>query len=162
MKKILKILSSLTFLVVCISTLYFVFNFKMYIVVTGSMQPTFQIDELVIVRCSNENTSYEVGDIITYYDSTIGIDVTHRIVGIDNNEFYTQGDYNNARDLNPVTKEKIVGKVVWNSYFLGYLYVQYKFHLLILIIATIIAINIFFMDTDKKIIGKHRKEKVDL
>ena len=106
------------------------------------MQPTFKINELILVKYSNKETEYSIGDIITYYDETIEIDVTHRIVDIVGDQFYTQGDGNNARDLNPVSREKIVGKVIYNSFFLGYLYVKYRFIIMILIILFVIAMNI--------------------
>lgn len=113
------------------------------------MQPTFQINELVLVKCSNKNTTYSIGDIITYYDKEIDIAVTHRIVDIDGEKLYTQGDNNNSRDLNPVTKDIIVGKVIYNSYFLGYLYVNYRFFIMILIIIFVIALNILLSPTKK-------------
>lgn len=113
------------------------------------MQPTFQVNELVLVKCSNKNTTYSIGDIITYYDKEIDIAVTHRIVDIDGEKLYTQGDNNNLRDLNPVTKDIIVGKVIYNSYSLGYLYVNYRFFIMILIIIFVIALNILFSPTKK-------------
>lgn len=149
-KKINKILSFAFILAILIFTLYLILNFRLYIVATGSMQPTFQINELVVVKCSNEDTIYEVGDIITYYDADIDIDVTHRIVEINDNKIYTQGDYNNARDLNPTTSENIVGKVIWNSTFLGNLYVRYKFQILALMILIIVAVNVFFSEPKSK------------
>lgn len=106
------------------------------------MQPTFKVNELVLVKCSNNATEYSIGDIITYYDKTIDIDVTHRIVEILGEEFYTQGDGNNTRDLNPVSKDIIIGKVIYNSFFLGNLYVKYRYIIIILIIIFVIAINI--------------------
>ena len=105
------------------------------------MQPTFKVNELIVVKKSNEDTQYYVGDIITYYDQEIDIDVTHRIVEIAGENFYTKGDYNNARDLNSVNKDQIVGKVVYNSYFLGNLYINYKFVIITLIIITVIVLN---------------------
>lgn len=114
------------------------------------MQPTFNINELILVRKNNKSTQYLVGDIITYYDKEIDIDVTHRIVQIDGEKIYTKGDYNNSRDLNPVTEEQIVGKVIYNSYFLGYLYVNYRFIIITLIIIAIIAFNILLEDTRRE------------
>lgn len=149
-KKINKILSYILILIILIFTLYLIFNFRLYIVATGSMQPTFQVNELVVVKCSNDDTTYQVGDIITYYDSSIDIDVTHRIVEINGDEIYTQGDYNNARDLHPTSKENIVGKVIWNSTFLGNLYVHYKFQILALMILIIVAFNVLFSEPKSK------------
>ena len=143
LKKILSVITYIVFIVIIIGIIFFLSNYKVYIVATGSMQPTFNINEMIIVKKSNINTIYSVGDIITYYDSNIDIDVTHRIVEIDEDDIYTQGDYNNARDLNPIHKDSIVGKVVYNSYFLGYLYTNYKYYILVLTVLLIIAINIF-------------------
>lgn len=155
MKTINKILSYIFILTILIFALYLVLNYRLYIVATGSMQPTFQLDELVLVKCSNVDTEYKVGDIITYYDSSIDIDVTHRIVKIDNDEIYTKGDNNNARDLHPTTRDKIVGKVIWNSTFLGNLYVKYKIQILVIMILIIIVVNIFPESKNKSKESKH-------
>lgn len=84
------------------------------------------------------------GDIITFYDEELEADVTHRIVEVFENEYYTKGDYNNARDLNSVKQENIIGKIVFNSYELGYIFINYRYYLIFLTIFTIVVLNMIF------------------
>ncbi|MBP5255801.1 MAG: signal peptidase I [Clostridia bacterium] len=65
------------------------------IVLTGSMEPTLQVNDLVVVRSAD---SFEVGDIVVFQqDSTL---VIHRIIEIDEeaSTVKTQGDANNVDD----------------------------------------------------------------
>ncbi len=55
--------------------------------------------------------SYEIGDIITF-DTGGRVPVTHRIVGIDDEGYITQGDANNTPDDWRVPDEAVVGKVI--------------------------------------------------
>ena len=82
------------------------------------------------------------GDIITFYDKELNADVTHRIVEALEDGYYTKGDYNNARDLNIVNPEQIIGKVVFNSFELGYIFVHYRYYLFFLMTVTIVVFNI--------------------
>ncbi len=77
-------------------------------VVSGSMEPTLQIGDLIIIDTKIKN--YKKGDIVTFYDSE-GSFVTHRIVSIKNKKMVTKGDNNNAKD-DPTNTNKIVGKYV--------------------------------------------------
>ncbi len=71
------------------------FGVGMSIVLTGSMEPTLNVNDLVIVKTAD---SFEVGDIVVFQqgDSL----VIHRIIEIDTEEFRikTQGDANNVDD----------------------------------------------------------------
>ncbi|MBQ8133185.1 MAG: signal peptidase I [Clostridia bacterium] len=77
------------------------------VVLSGSMQPAFNVDDLLIIQKCD---SYEVGDIVTYVDSANDL-VTHRITEIDDVSVVTQGDANNTADR-AFRKERIKGKVV--------------------------------------------------
>lgn len=78
------------------------------VVVSGSMEPTINIDDLVVVH---KQKSYGERDIISF-ESGSSV-VTHRIIREnDDGTFVTQGDFNNTEDSKPVSQEKIIGKVV--------------------------------------------------
>lgn len=98
------------------------------------------------------------GEVITFYDKELEADVTHRIVEIGENEYYTKGDYNNARDLNPVKKENIVGKVVYNSFMLGYIFVNYRYYMVFLTIFTIVVLNMIFTKSQNFEINKEEMQ----
>ena len=80
------------------------FGFRIYRVISGSMQPALQIGDVIIVKKSN---NYSERDIITYSNGLTTI--THRIIAINNDEVITKGDANEVDDK-PINKEQIVGK----------------------------------------------------
>lgn len=88
------------------------FGFGMLKVVTGSMAPTIQVGETIVIK---KSFNYEVGDIITYksFDGNI---ITHRIIDIDNDLYYTKGDFNNVEDKEPIKLGQIYGKVICHFY----------------------------------------------
>lgn len=84
-----------------------VFGWSWAVVVSGSMSPEIQVDDLVVIH---EQERYAVGDIISF-ESGRSL-VTHRIVEQEGEAYRTKGDFNNTVDRDPVAGENIVGKVV--------------------------------------------------
>ena len=82
------------------------FGFTTFEVQTGSMAPTINASDLIIVKKSDKA---EIKDIITYEKN--GEYITHRVVDAYKNSYVTKGDANNSKD-EPISKEQIVGKVV--------------------------------------------------
>ncbi|MBP9759595.1 signal peptidase I [Candidatus Dojkabacteria bacterium] len=104
------------------------FNFKIYTVLSGSMEPTITQGSIIIV---SPKAQYLVGDIITFYTSkdrfsdNMKVDtVTHRIISINkisNNEvFLTKGDANASNDKEQISRSNIVGRVVFEIPSIGY------------------------------------------
>lgn len=94
----------------------------LYIVSSGSMEPTISTGSLVLVR---EKAEYAVGDIVTFgADRAESIPTTHRIVGerLQDGEFVyeMQGDANEEPDAQLRAPEEIIGQVVFHVPFLGY------------------------------------------
>lgn len=83
-----------------------ILGYTMFEVVSGSMEPTINIKDLIIVKITDD---IKVGDIITYTD---GKDfITHRVIDINEDTIHTKGDANNSEDYE-TSKESLVGKVV--------------------------------------------------
>lgn len=80
------------------------FGFRIYRVISGSMQPALQIGDVIIIKKAN---NYAEKDIITYDNGLTTI--THRIKSINGDEIVTEGDANDAPDK-PITKDRILGK----------------------------------------------------
>lgn len=76
------------------------------VVLSGSMEPTIRIDDLIIVT---EQEDYRENDIVAYQSGNMV--VVHRIIEVEPDTVITQGDANNAPDA-PIRKEMIKGKVV--------------------------------------------------
>jgi len=76
------------------------------VVMSGSMSPALEVDDLVIVR---EQAHYEVSDIVVYQSGSRLI--VHRIIAEEGDQVITQGDANNVSDP-PIERSAIKGKVV--------------------------------------------------
>lgn len=76
------------------------------VVLSGSMEPTLRIHDVIIVR---ESDRYEAGDIVVYQSGKMLI--VHRIVARDGETVVTQGDANNVAD-EPIPISAIKGKVI--------------------------------------------------
>lgn len=85
------------------------FGWSWAVVMSGSMEPTIRVGDLVVFR---ERGSYEAGDVITFEDDSVSRAVTHRIVEKLPSGYRTRGDGNNAADTKLVAPEKVIGKVV--------------------------------------------------
>lgn len=79
-----------------------------YIMVNGvSMEPVFRGGDLVLVR---EAETYQVGDIVSYYDPDMHVYVIHRIIAAAGGRYTLQGDNNTWVDSYHPTGAEIVGK----------------------------------------------------
>lgn len=154
-KKIFKIIETITIAVlmsvalfVAVSMLPLEHNYKIFVVKSGSMEPTIDIGSIAVVFPSLD---YKVGDVITFLDPN-GLSskdtVTHRIYAINsensNEEIYvTKGDANDAPDGGQIKKEHIIGKYVFSvpliGYLLGYIKTLAGLVLIIIIPATLIV-----------------------
>ncbi len=114
-----------------------ILGYSFFIVKTGSMEPSINMGELIIVK---EKSNYNRGDIITYYDGNIF--VTHRIVEISDNSYFTKGDANNERDIG-ISEDNIIGNVIYHSAFLGKIITDYLH--IIIITYVIINLTIYFL-----------------
>lgn len=77
----------------------------MSIVLSGSMEPTLQVNDLVIVH---RQDSYRTGDIVVF--QTGSALVVHRIVSMDGDTVVTKGDANDGADP-PIATDAIKGRV---------------------------------------------------
>lgn len=69
------------------------FGYGAAVVLSGSMEPTFSKDALVLVKKSED---ISVGDIVVYQSGNRLI--VHRVIGIDGDTIRAQGDANNVAD----------------------------------------------------------------
>lgn len=140
-----------------------VFGFATAAVVSGSMEPEIMIGDVVVVRSQDR---YETGDVITFYDSSMGEYVTHRIVLVSQGGMYaTKGDANDSEDKFSVPQQAVVGKVVYVARGAGTVitFMQSPLGLLVLIGGGIVvwlvadALSMVFDRTRKE--ENHEKEE---
>lgn len=97
-------------------------GYSMFRVMTGSMEPTLQVNSLLLSR-QTPIEEIKVGDIVCYRSrnsQTRDWAITHRVVAIRQSAdgsplLETRGDNNPVSDTQYVTAANLIGKVVWHS-----------------------------------------------
>ncbi|MBT3356081.1 signal peptidase I [bacterium] len=129
MKKIFKTFYYLFILAIAIIAVFLVLSaipikggYKSFIVLSGSMEPKIRTGSIVATKPAE---NYQVGDVITFGESSkMKTPTTHRITAIEKNDdiekYITKGDANNAKDHKQVSKNEVIGKVLFSVPFLGY------------------------------------------
>lgn len=160
MKKIGKIILWFFLIIIILFNLYTFLSFQIFKknlvgiggyatleVVSGSMEPTIQTGDLIIIH--QEKKEYQENDIITFMDVN-GSFVTHRIVGRTSQGYLTKGDANKSVDPGYVRKEKIVGTYVLKIHRFGYLIksIQNPITLVFVFIIGVMACVVISMDKD--------------
>lgn len=101
------------------------FRYQPIAVVSGSMSPTFNRGDAVVVRklSDSEKDKLKIGDVIQFVSGTKY--VIHRIYDITNDEygnkqFVTKGDHNNAPDITKANMQDVKAKVSFIMPYIGY------------------------------------------
>ena len=81
-------------------------GYSLAIVSSGSMEPTLNKNDLIIIKGSSD---YMIQDIATYVTEK-GTLITHRIIEISESGYTLQGDSNNTKDKE-IQKQRFLGKV---------------------------------------------------
>ena len=127
-----------------------VFGYTYFVVATGSMSGTIEVNDVVIVKLGEEPN---INDIVTY-ETDDGKFITHRVVKKIGNQIITQGDVNNTED-DPITQDDIVGTVK--------LVISPSFVLKLIAVILIVFILLAFLNFDKIfkkfIIGEEKTTK---
>ena len=89
------------------------FGVGVSVVLSGSMEPTLSVNDLVIVRAAE---SYAEGDVVVYQSGSSL--VIHRIVRVEDEYVVTKGDANNTED-DPVSLSAVKGRMAFAIPFLG-------------------------------------------
>ena len=84
-----------------------VFGYSQATVLSGSMEPTFSVGDMLIYKVEDK---YKKDDIVIFIQEDHF--VTHRIIKEEDGQFITQGDANNVQDKGQLTNNDIYGKLV--------------------------------------------------
>ncbi len=126
------------------------FGYSAAVVTSGSMQPTYEIGDLLIFQTQSE---YQVGDAVVFHKEDNL--VTHRIIGEVTEGFITQGDANNAADDMVLQKSNIGGKVVYSIKNFG---TVVAFAQSSVVLATIACMLVLFLIWDNAIKKKKQTQ----
>lgn len=105
-----------------------IFSYRMFTVVTGSMEPKYVVGDVLISKEVDAST-IKVGDVVTYLGDKAdfaGKVITHQVVSIKQEEdgkyvFKTKGLANIVEDPS-VSEDQIYGKVIYKSLVLSTIY----------------------------------------
>ncbi len=112
---------------VAVATVPNLFGYHTYTIDGGSMEPTLRVGDVAVTKPSSPR-SLEIGDVIVRRDIQGGQPVLHRIVDITSVDgqlaFTTQGDQNDASDVQPVilsgSGEQVIYRIPYAGYFLSF------------------------------------------
>lgn len=95
---------------------------KTFVVKSGSMEPSIKTGSVVVVF---PRGTYKVGDVVTYGPNTkLRVPTTHRIISESGSAgrkfFLTKGDANNTPDIREISQKEIIGKVMFDIPYFGY------------------------------------------
>lgn len=157
------------------------FGYRVYIVASGSMIPTYNIGDTLLIK-EMDASNIKKGDAVTYIGDDVGIDgmiITHQVQEVEMGEdgkyyFHTKGIANNIEDP-IVSEDQVLGKVVYRFFLLSFIgrITTSKLLLFCFIaipIAILIAIEIIKLiykkddedeDADLKIIEENQIEEND-
>lgn len=142
-----------------------ILGYKSYIIKTNSMEPTIEINDVIITKEVKEK-NLKVHDVITFIKD--GEVITHRITKIEyeNNQikYTTKGDNNNVEDSFKITYEAIEGKHILTIPNLGVVVKVLENKIIFLIILLIILIYMLFriQNQEKKQIRREKKKSEDI
>lgn len=132
-------------------------GYKALVVTTSSMEPTIKVGGIVFVKKAAE---YSVGDVVTFQQ---GLDpkslTTHRVIDVkdinDRRLFETKGDAVDQSDIELISENRIVGKVLFSLPFVGRPIVFAKTQLGVVVLVVIPAAIIVYEEI--KSIGREVK-----
>lgn len=120
------------------------FGYRQYIVLTGSMEPNYNIGDLIIIKEKTQE-NIKVGDVINYITENGKDTITHRVIEItkENGQtmYKTKGDNNSSADSDLVAYNQIQGTIVFKIDKLGAIITKFLTGTGIFVILIIIIVS---------------------
>ena len=142
---------------VLIFLIFSLYNYKLFVVMSGSMEPTIKTGSVVVIKPQND---YFKGDIVTFQNLTKSkTTVTHRIIEASGSAYITKGDANKTADTSELRKGQILGKEILAVPLIGYVinFAKTQVGLIILIVIPAVIIVYNELLNIKKEIEKNAK-----
>ena len=124
-KKIWSIVSTVFVFLVVLAAIFLmgsrVIGYRVFNIVSGSMEPTYSVGDLIYVK-EVDPAAIVPGDVITFVLNEDLVVATHRVVRVDaeKQRFYTKGDANETEDGAPVHFKNVIGIPQFTVPGLGY------------------------------------------
>lgn len=152
-----------------------IMGYRVFTVATGSMEPVYKVNDVILVKTVDPKT-LKVGDDIAYLgnrDLVNGKLVTHRIIKIEEVKgvvTYTLKGINNKYEDPTITSDQILGKVLGKVYIVSFINHLVKniygffflvFCPLVLVIFLEIADTVLDINLEKKGINRYEEDVDD-
>lgn len=136
-------------------------GFQIFHVVSGSMEPTYSVGDLIYVK-QVPISDIQVGTPITYVLNEDLVVATHRVIVIDeeNQRFYTKGDVNDTADKEPVHFNNVIGVPQFRIPLLGYVsnYIQTEPGIYVTVgVGVVLIMVVFLPDIFRKVKKVHKE-----
>ncbi len=141
-----------------------ILGFRQYIVISGSMEPKYNVGDIIIIKESPKE-EIKVGDIINYISENRKDTITHRVVDIieTNGQTYykTKGDSNNSEDPKLVNYNQVHGILLFKISKLGTIITKLLTRTgLTIIFAVIMLAYLIDKSKEEKIIARENARKL--
>ncbi len=142
-----------------------VFGCSVFHVVSGSMEPEIPVGALILSQ-KTDIEDLAVGDIICFYSREAYMEgrvVTHRVIEIHQQDgapaLVTRGDANNSMDAYYVTRDNLIGRMIYhtkNGNFVTSLYgfLTNKAGFFVVIIVPVMLLTVFILQDNMRKIRK--------
>lgn len=142
------------------------FGYSVCYVVTGSMQPTLNVGDVILIKGVENQGDIDVGDIVTYKSTQgafAGSYITHRVVQIVINngeyQYIMRGDDNPANDTEYINLEKVTGVYIKNIVFIQFLFGVLSNPIIFILIVVVPLLIILMMQVVNVIKSLNEKEQ---
>lgn len=135
-------------------------EYQIKIVQSGSMEPTIKTGALILIYPTG---SYRVGDVVTFGEESVdSLPTTHRIIGETIEKgvltYATKGDANEEKDAVPIAANDIVGEVLFDIPYVGYI-LDFARKPLGFVLIIVVPAVLIFIDEGMSIWREVRKKK---
>lgn len=105
-------------------------GFTPTVIYSGSMAPTYEVGDIVLIEDDYNKSALDIGDIIQYVAFDNQTLLVHRIINIttveDQTAFITKGDANDDPDFKPIPLGRVQGKAIFTIPKLGWIQIAIK------------------------------------
>lgn len=105
-------------------------GFTPTVIYSGSMSPSYEVGDIVLIDKDFDPTTIEIGDIVQYVAYDNHTLIIHRIINtttvIDETQYITKGDANDDPDFKPIPIGRIQGTPVYTIPKLGWIQIAIK------------------------------------
>ena len=93
----------------------YILGLKPFIITTGSMEPQYKTNSIVIIK-KVDYKEIEVGDVISFRPPSLSNNLAfHRVIEIKDEGFVTKGDNNEFADRDIITEKEFIGIEVFHT-----------------------------------------------